>query len=154
MARGNNATTRGFLKSVNLWVKETEERSLDAFQEGSKDFYDLLVAESPRRTGHLRGAWVATVNGDLPQQFPTNIDIGEGSGRAQSYLNIDNSKIGDKITYSNRATYFRRVNNGFFGADRLGRVFNQAGQFFVERAGAQYRSVMRRAATAYKIRMK
>lgn len=154
MARGNNATTRGFLQSVNKFVKETEERSLDAFQEGSKDFYDLLVSESPRDTGHLRGAWVATVNGAPVAAFPTNIDVAEGSGRAESYVNIDNAKLGDRITYSNRATYFRRVNNGFVGTDSLGRFYNQIGQYFVERAGAQYRSVVRRAASALKLRMK
>ena len=152
--RGNSATSRGFLKAVNKWTKETEKRSLDAFQEGSKDFYDLLVSVTPRDTGHLRGSLVATVNGADVAAFPTNVDIGEGSGRAESYVNIDNAKLGDRITYSYRATYWKRVNYGFVGLDRLGRYFSQSGQFFVERAGSQYRSVMRRAATALKMKMK
>lgn len=152
--RGNNATTRGFLKSVNAWTKATEERSLDAFQEGSKDFYDLLVSVTPRDTGHLRGSLVATVNGSDVAAFPTNIDISEGSGRAESYMNIDRAKLGDRITYSYRAIYWKRVNYGFVGRDRLGRYFSQAGQFFVEKAGSQYRSVMRAAATALRMKMK
>lgn len=154
MARRTTATTRGFLNSVSKWTKETEERSTDAFREGSKDFYDELEANTPRLTGNLRGSLVATVNGATERSGPTNLDYAEGSGRAESYVNIDNAKLGDRISYRYRALYWRRLNFGFVGADSLGRVYSQAGVFWIERVGARYRSIMRKAASALKLRMK
>lgn len=148
------ATNRGFLKAVNKWTRETEQRSLDAFQEGSKDFYDALAEETPVDTGHLRGSLVATVNGATESSGPTNVYQGEGSGAAESYANIDAAKLGDRISYRYRATYWRRVNFGFVGMDSLGRSYNQAGRFWIQRVGAQYRSIMRAAATRLKLRMK
>lgn len=154
MARRTTATTRGFLASVNKWTKETEERSTDAFREGSKDFYDELEANTPRLTGNLRGSLVATVNGATERSGPTNLDYAEGSGRAESYVNIDNAKLGDRISYRYRALYWRRLNFGFTGADALGRVYNQAGRFWIQQVGARYRSIMRRAATRLRMKMK
>lgn len=39
-----------------------------------------------------------------------------------------------------QAAYARRMNYGFVGADSLGRVYNQAGNYFVEGAILQWRS--------------
>ena len=39
-----------------------------------------------------------------------------------------------------QAKYARRINYGFVGADSLGRVYNQAGNYFVEGAILQWRS--------------
>ena len=152
--RRNAATSRGFLQSINKWTRETEQRSTDAFQEGSKDFYDQLAAATPVDTGHLRGSLVATVNGNAQSSGPTNVFFAEGSGAAESYVNIDNAKLGDRISYQYRATYWRRLNFGFFGPDSLGRVYNQPGRFWIEQVGARYRSIMRAAATALRMKMK
>lgn len=153
MARGA-ATTRGFLNAVNKWTRETEERSQDAFREGAKDFYDAIAAATPVDTGHLRGSLVATVNGATESQAPTNVFYAEGSGAAESYSNIDNAKLGDKISYRYRATYWARVNFGFVGVDSLGRMYNQAGRFWIQAVGSRYRSIMRAAATRLRMKMK
>lgn len=42
--------------------------------------------------------------------------------------------------------YSRRMNYGFVGADKLGRVYNQAGNYFVEGAIAEWQNIVRRAA--------
>lgn len=154
MAVRSGGTKRGFLKSVNKWTLETKERSLDAFQDGCKDFYDALAAATPVDTGNLRGSLVASVNGSTESQGPTNLFYQEGNGAAESYANIDGAKLGDKIIYRYRATYWRRLNYGFVGFDRLGRLYNQAGRFWIEQVGARYRSIMRAAATRLKMRMK
>lgn len=154
MAKRGNATNRGFLQAVSKWTRETEERSTDAFREGSKDFYDALEAATPRLTGNLRGSLVATVNGNVEMSGPTNLDYAEGSGKAESYVNIDNAKLGDRIGYSYRALYWRRLNFGMVGYDSAGRFVNQAGRFWIQAVGARYRSIMRAAATRLRLKMK
>lgn len=144
MARGA-ATTRGFLSAVNKWTKDTEERSLAAFQDGSKDFYDALAEATPVDTGALRGSLVATVNTEAQSVYPTNVFTEEGNGAAESYSNIDSAKLGDKIAYRYRAPYWEYVN---YGTSRM------AGRFWIQAVGARYRSIMRAAATRNKLRMK
>lgn len=139
------ATTRGFLKTVNKWTNETPERALAVFQEGSKDFYDIMAASTPVDTGHLRGSLIATVNTEPNPIGPTNEYRSEGNGAAQSYVNIDNAKLGDRINYSYLATYWRYVNYG---------TVNMAGRFWIEAVGAEYRSIMRDAARRLKMRIK
>lgn len=151
--RGSVGTTRGFLKSVNQWVQQTEQRSTDVFREGSKDFYDALYRNTPVDTGNLRNSLVATKNGDTEAQGPTGPGY-YNSGIAQSYMTLDSLELGDRVSYVYRATYARRVNNGFVGFDSLGRYYNQQGHRWIEATGSQYRSIMRAAATRYGMQMK
>ena len=44
------------------------------------------------------------------------------------------------------ANYARRTNFGFVGADSLGRVYNQAGNYFVEGAIAEWGNIVAKAA--------
>lgn len=139
------ATQRGFLKAVNKWTRETEERSLEVFQDGSKDFYDAMASATPVDTGALRGSLIATANTDIETQSLTNVYTEEGNGAAISYTNIDNAKLGDRINYSYRNTYWYYVNYG---------TVKMAGRFWVQEVGARYRSIMRAAAARHKMRMK
>lgn len=157
--RGSVGTTRGFLQAVSKWTLETEQRSTEAFQNGALDFYDALAAETPVDTGNLRNSLVAHLNSSGDVQTVT----GPGSnpsdstfrgGAEQSIANIMNAKLGDKISYVYHATYARRLNLGFVGFDSLGRFYNQAGRFWIEKVGARYRSIMRAAATRLRMKMK
>lgn len=49
-------------------------------------------------------------------------------------------KVEQPIWLGYQAVYARRMNYGFVGADSLGRVYNQAGNYFVEGAILQWRS--------------
>lgn len=156
--RGSVGTSRGFLQAVNKWTLETEQRSEEAFQNGALDFYDALSRETPVDTGNLRNSLVATVNGvgsttvTGPGTNPSDSTF--RGGAEQSIANIMSAKIGDKISYVYHATYARRLNLGFVGYDSLGRFYNQAGRFWIERVGSQYRSIMRAAATRLKLASK
>ena len=150
-------TTRGFVDSVNQWTRETEERSEQAFRNGALDFYDALADATPVLTGNLRNSLVATVNGE------TSIVTGPGSnpsdstfrgGAETSISNIMGAKLGDRISFMYNAPYVRRLNYGFTGYDSLGRFYNQAGRFWIQRVGARYRSIMRAAATRLRMQMK
>lgn len=157
MARGYG-TTRGFLAAVNKWTKETEERSTEAFQNGALDFYDELSKATPVLTGNLRNSLVAQVNGEgvntVTGPGSNATDSTYRSGAEQSISAIMGLKLGDKVSYVYHATYFRRLNYGFTGFDRLGRYYNQAGRFWVQTVGMRYRSIMRAAATRLRIASK
>lgn len=155
--RGSVGTTRGFIKAVNKWTLETEQRSTDAFRNGALDFYDALSAETPVDTGNLRNSLVAHIGGDAAMVTGpgvTSADDTYRSGANQSISNIMSANLGDKISYVYHATYARRLNLGFVGFDSLGRFYNQAGRFWIEKVGARYRSIMRAAATRLRMQVK
>lgn len=155
--RGSVGTTRGFLKSVNKWTRETEERSTDALRNGALDFYDALADATPVDTGNLRNSLVAHVNGDAAMVTGAGneaSEIASRSGYNQSIANIMSAKLGDKISFVYHATYARRLNYGFVGFDRLGRFYNQSGRFWIEAVGSRYRTIMRAAATRLKMQFK
>lgn len=159
MARigGSVGTSRGFIQAVNKWTRETEQRSEEAFQNGALDFYDALARETPVLTGNLRNSLVAHVGGvtqTVTGPGNTSSDSTFRGGAEQSIANIMGAKIGDKISYVYHATYARRLNLGFVGFDSLGRFYNQAGRFWIERVGSQYRSIMRAAATRLRMASK
>lgn len=155
--RGHSATTRGFLAAVNQWTRETEGRSEAAFQNGALDFYDAMRAATPVLTGNLRDSLVASKSGPVAiATSPTGNPgvTGNSSGVERSIAEIMSLKLGDKITFSYNAVYWKRVNYGFVGYDSLGRYYNQPGYFWIEQTGAKYRSIMRAAATRLKMASK
>lgn len=150
-------TSRGFLKAVNKWTKETEQRSEEAFRDGALDFYIKMQEATPVDTGNLRNSLVAQVGGDISTVTGPGVNSNDStyrSGAEASINNIINLKLGDRINYSYLATYARRLNSGFVGFDSLGRYYNQPGIFWIERVGAQWRSILRAAATRNRLRMK
>ena len=160
MARvgGSAGTTRGFLSSVNKWTKETEERSLEAFQNGALDFYDELYDNTPKLTGNMANSLIVRNGGENTQTVTgpglTPNDGTFRSGASQSIAAIMSAKLGDRLSYIYQATYTRRQNYGFTGTDSLGRMYNQAGRFWIERVGGRYRSIMRAAASRLRMKMK
>jgi len=160
MARigGSAGTSRGFSQAVNKWTRETEERSEQAFQNASLDFYDALAAATPVDTGNLRNSLIASVNGSASPSVTgpgnTSSDSTYRGGAEQSIGNIMSAKIGDKISYIYLAPYARRLNYGFTGTDRLGRMYSQAGRFWIEAVGSKWRSIARAAATRLRMKMK
>lgn len=157
--RGSAGTSRGFLKAVNKWTLETEQRSTEAYQNGLLDMYDALADATPVKTGNLRNSLVVHVNGQGDTSTVTGPGNSAGdstnrSGASQSIANIMGVKLGDRVSFVYNATYARRLNYGFTGMDSLGRYYNQAGRFWIEQVGARYRSIMRAAASRLKMAMK
>ena len=157
--RGSVGTTRGFLSSVNKWTLDTRERSTQAYRNGALDFYDALAAETPVKTGNLRNSLVAHLNSDGDMAMVTgpgntSDDSTYRGGAEKSISNIMQAELGDRISYVYHATYARRLEYGFFGADSLGRVYSQAGRFWIARVGSRYRSIMRAAASRLSMRVK
>lgn len=149
MARYRNGQKRGTTTSFTKVVRDSSERFMadaeSVYQETNKILYDRLEEETPKDTGHLAGSLVATVSGNVESSGPTNVTTGEGSGRAESYMNIDSAKITDKINFFYRATYFLYVNYG---------TVNMRGRFWVERVRAEYPSIARAVARRYGLKVK
>lgn len=138
-------TTRGFLRSVDKWTKETKQRSDDVLREASKDLYDALVAATPVDTGNLKNSLRASKQGAQPASFPSGPGY-YNSSIAQSYGVIDSLEAGEKIEMYYAATYAARVHYGFTGTDSLGRYYNQPGRFWVPPVASRWREFVRAAA--------
>ena len=142
---GNLGVSRGFSNAVNKWTKETLERSEEAFQIGSLDFFIAMRDATPIDTGFLRSSLKAGKNGSIAAGPPNQ--YGSVSNDTAALDVFGQLKLGDKITLAYSATYALRQNYGFTGMDSLGRQYNQAGKFWVEAIGSKYVSIMRAAAT-------
>lgn len=138
-------TTRGFLKSVDKWTKETKQRSEDVLREASKDLYDAMMAATPVDTGNLKNSLRASKQGQPSAQFPSGPGY-DNSSVAQAYQVMDSLKVGERISMYYAATYAARVHYGFHGADSLGRVYNQQGRFWVPPVASRWREFVRAAA--------
>lgn len=70
----------------------------------------------------------------------------------QIYAGVDAGVVAASITLEDtvylgyQAAYARRMNYGFIGADSLGRQYNQAGAYFVERARDMWPQIVNNAA--------
>lgn len=135
--------TKSFAASVSEWARQTDAR-LTAVRRRS---IELLAEEMTRtkanggrvpfETGNLYRSLVATTNG-LPK-------VGQSSGGNVGAVTATlNNNQAAWLGYT--AAYARRVNSGFVGADSLGRVYNQAGNYFVEGAIANWENIVRQAA--------
>jgi hypothetical protein len=119
MARvgGSVGTSRGFLQAVNKWTKATKERSEEAFKIGVLDFFIHLRDTTPIDTGFLRSSLTAGINGNVPSG--PNAAYGSVYNDQRVLSVIDQLKLGEKITLVYQATYARRLEYGFSGADSL-----------------------------------
>lgn len=152
MARYGKSTV-GFIKAVNQWTRETEERSREAFQDAVKDMYDETFKNTPYDTGALRNSLIVYKDGQPGPHEVTGPDGGH-SGAAVSYMNADSLELGDRAKFAYGRTYWRRLEYGFVGSDSLGRFYNQAGRFFLQYSMSKWRSIVRAAATRHRMRMK
>lgn len=55
-------------------------------------------------------------------------------------------KMSEPVWLGYQAIYARRINSGFVGADKLGRVYNQSGNYFVEGAISAWPQIVAQAA--------
>jgi hypothetical protein len=98
----------------------------------------------PFDTGNLgRSIEVSTVA--FPDVDQTEIEYG-----AQDVsFTINGVEFGDPVYIGVRAVYGPRMNYGFVGQDSLGRNYNQSGNYFVERGGQMWPSLVKEAEAQY-----
>jgi len=123
-------------KGVNpaVWADEQQDNILAVFQRAI-----VLLGRELIRT-KADGGNLPKVTGNLARSLLAQIGGGIAVTDAKQFAGTDvgiiaaTAVLGDEVMLGFQANYARRMNYGFVGADSLGRVYNQSGYHFVERA--------------------
>lgn len=138
-----------FSKAVGKWARATPRR-LDAIYARSVELLGEEMQRTrpeggnlPFQTGNLANSLLAST-----ESMPPTSDgpfTGGNIGLVAATL-----KATQFVFIGYQAKYSRRVNSGFVGADSRGRVYNQSGAHFVEKAVAEWPNIVRKAVTQVK----
>lgn len=117
-----------------IWAKEQQDNLLAVFQRALVLLGRELIRTKgdggnlPKVTGNLARSLLAQIGG--------TISISDAKDFAGTDVGIiaATAVLGDTVRFGYQAAYAKRMNFGFVGADSLGRVYNQSGNHFVERA--------------------
>lgn len=134
-----------FADHLTAWTKETEARTEAVYRRS----IEILADEM--RTSKEKGGRVPYDDGNLArsllastQAMPTTAE-GPFSGSDVGAV-VATLKLTQPVWLGYQAVYARRQNYGFVGADKLGRVFNQPGSYFVEYAIEMWPTIVKLAA--------
>lgn len=137
---------KSFSATVGAWASKTPQR-ITAVRRRAIE----LLAEEMTRT-KPQGGRVPVDTGELSRSLLGDKSampkISEGPSRGSNIGVITATLRADEplwIGYTK--AYARRMNYGFVGADSLGRVYNQDGNYFVEGAAQQWSEFVKKAAT-------
>lgn len=116
------------------WAQEQQDNLLRVFQRAIVLLGRELIRTKddggslPKLTGNLARSLLA--------QIGSQVQVLEAKDFAGTDVGIiaATAILGDEVFLGYQAKYARRQNFGFVGADSLGRVYNQTGNHFVERA--------------------
>lgn len=136
--------TDKFTQSIDAWVAQTKER-LDAVQGRAVELLGEELAKTrpdggrvPFLTGNLARSLLASKSG-----MPNTKDgpfAGNNIGLIAATL-----KANETVYIGYQAIYAARRNYGYVGADKLGRVYNEQGAYFVEGAIAEWPNIVKKA---------
>jgi len=138
-----------FTESIDAWVAQTKER-LDAVHGRSVELLGEELAKTkpeggkvPFMTGNLARSLLASKSG-----MPNTADgpyAGSNIGLVAATLKAD-----ETVYIGYQAKYSFRQNYGYVGADSLGRVYNQQGNYFIEGAVAEWPNIVKTAVSEIK----
>lgn len=136
---------KSFSAIVGEWARKTPER-IDAVHKTSLEKLATEMTRTraeggnvPVQTGNLYRSLVGSTSG-LPK---TSKQRASGSNASAVIATL---RPGQAIWLGYTAEYARRRNYGFVGADSAGRVYNESGAHFVERAVAMWEQLVKEAA--------
>lgn len=139
--------SKSFSAAVSAWAAQSEKRLEQTYRRSVELLADEMRETKPNggrlpfQTGNLARSLMASTQG-MPQGaegaavFLKDQDV----GAVTATLDMD-----QPIWIGYQAIYARRQNYGFVGADSLGRVYNQAGSYFVEGAIANWQQIVAKA---------
>lgn len=134
-----------FADQLTEWAKKTEARTEAVYRRSVELLADEMGTTKPNGgrvpvlTTNLSKSVLASTTA-MPKTAPGPFS-GSDVGAVVATL-----KLGQPIWLGYQAVYARRVNYGFVGADKLGRVFNQQGAHFVEYAIEMWPTIVQLAA--------
>jgi len=133
-----------FAESVGSWASATERR-LSAVHKKAIEKLAMEMTRTraeggnvPVDTGNLYRSLLASTTA-----MPKTAEAPFAGSNVPSV--IATLRMNDTLWLGFQAKYARRQNYGFVGADALGRVYNQQGAHFVERAIAMWPQIVREA---------
>ena len=131
-----------FKVDLDAWRALTDRQLRALARQSIQALAEQIVETTPWDTGFLRGEWQPSLN-VLPPPRPERDDAARseetpGAVMARVGIVISGLEPGDTFFMTNNAAYARRLEFGFVGPDKLGRVYNQPGQFWVTRAVARW----------------
>lgn len=134
-----------FSASVGAWASKTPQRVQAVYRRS----VELLAEEMTRTKGN--GGRMPVLTSTLARSLLASTESMPKTSKvlsAGSNVGVVTATLRfDQVIYLGfQAVYARRVNNGFVGADSLGRVYSQQGAHFVEGAIAEWPSIVARAA--------
>lgn len=136
---------KGFAESIGEWGSKTEAR-VSAIHKRSIEMLSETMIDSkpnggrlPYQTGNLARSILASTS-EMPKTAPGPFS-GGNVGAVVATLKIDQA-----IWIGFQAAYARRREFGYVGADSMGRVYNESGDYFVTGAIAEWPAIVARAA--------
>jgi len=144
--------TKYTFATLDQWTKKTEKR-IDAVL---KDATQSVIAVAQQTKA--KGGRMPVDTGNLRNSLQSSIAGGaSGEGKSSHIMVAAGMKGGDLATFTwgnSEYPYARRVNNGFTGADSLGRNYSQVGAHFVEGAVDQWTAIVRASTAKAKARVR
>jgi len=134
--------------TLDQWTKKTERRIDAVLKDATQSV--IAVAQTSRDHGGRMPVITNTLRGSLQSSIAGGAFA---EGEASHILVAPQMKGGDLATFTWTAEYARRVNNGFTGADSLGRNYSQVGAHFVEGAVDQWPAIVRASIAKAKARV-
>lgn len=138
-----------FAAAVGKWASQSEARITAvrnrAIELLAEDMSNTIPngGRVPFQTGNLARSILASTQG-MPKTSDAQFS-GSNVGLVTATL-----AAGQPLWLGYQAAYAKRTNFGFVGADVLGRVYNQAGSYFVEGAIAMWPDIVKRAVAELK----
>lgn len=138
-----------FTESIDAWVAQTKER-LDAVHGRSVELLGEQMAKTKPEGGKVpffKGNLMRSLLAD--KSAMPKISDGPFSG-SNVGLVAATLKADETVYIGYQAIYAARMNFGYVGADSLGRVYNQQGNYFIEGAVAEWPNIVKNAVTDIK----
>jgi hypothetical protein len=137
-----SADGKSFKSSLADWLDRTDGK-LDALvRQCAQQLSQQVVEDTPVDTGFLRGSWQPSIG-----EPASGADASTNAYPASEIsLVVAELRAGDKFFLINNCPYARRLEYGFVGPDKLGRVYNQKGRYYVTRNVKQWRRIVAKVA--------
>lgn len=136
---------KSFAATVGAWASKSGARITAVRRRAVELLADEMTKTRPQGgrvpfdTGNLARSLLASTSG-MPKTAKGPFS-GSNIGVITATLRAD-----QPVWLGYQAAYARRMNSGFVGADSLGRVYNQQGNYFAEGAAQQWSELVRKAA--------
>ena len=135
------ADGKAFRANVTRWAEKFNVDLLALARQTAQEAAEQVHYYTPIDLGFLRGSWQPSLN-------TPKTDEGNGAGIATLSAVLTGIKLGDVFWMTNNAAYALRIEFGFVGPDKLGRVYNQAGQFYVTKVMKRWGTIVESQARA------